>query len=338
MLYFFIFLRCFSAISLSIDKSGDIETIAKALASNIIQFYTANPDGSGAIAQNSATDISGIQWYESGIMWGAINEYSRTFTNSDFLNITAKALSLASHGSIGSFLGPSSELAATLQGKWNDDIMWYSFAVLVGTELYGTAAEMPDGNTYLRVTQNTYDEVWQQYDTSCGGGIYWSRYRNDPDRSRAGYKSVITNAQHILLGSRLYLLTKNQTYLTNAQVIYSWIKSSGIFDSNGKVYDGVNAYTSCSTNQEELSYNAGTLLAAMGFLYKATKEVTLLSEANLLLQNFKTKFTINDVVTDSCENNCKQDQVMPKGTAIRGLGSNINLKNRVLCWYNSKLE
>lgn len=39
---------------------------------------------------------------------------------------------------------------------------------------------MPGGATYLKVAQNTYDEVWAQWDTStCGGGIYWSRDRTN---------------------------------------------------------------------------------------------------------------------------------------------------------------
>jgi hypothetical protein len=55
-------------------------------------------------------------------MWGAMIDYSRAFSDSKHAEMTAKALSLASYGTIGSFLGPSSILSATLLGKWNGNL------------------------------------------------------------------------------------------------------------------------------------------------------------------------------------------------------------------------
>jgi mannan endo-1,6-alpha-mannosidase len=97
--------------------------------------------------------------------------------------------------------------------------------------------------------------MWQQWDLVCGGGIYWSRDRNG---KKAGYKSTITNVQHIQLGARLYLLTKNQTQLKIARDIYEWMTSKGVITKDGEVYDGMDADNNCSHSQVHNSYIYGS--------------------------------------------------------------------------------
>ena len=103
---------------------------------------------------------------------------------------------------------------------------------MTGAELY-PGATIPGGVTYLKLAQETYDEAQSQWDSKCGGGIYWSRIRQAP--TGACYKSSIksvpllvtpcsTNMQQLLLGARLYIATKNQTYLDNANTMYTWLK------------------------------------------------------------------------------------------------------------------
>ena len=100
------------------------------VANVAVQFYKGKPgsDGLGAVNPSTAGDASGIQWYESGIYWGALLDYARTFNDNQFGNDVGTALGLASFGSVGSFLGSNAAIAATLQGKWNDDIMWWGLA------------------------------------------------------------------------------------------------------------------------------------------------------------------------------------------------------------------
>jgi mannan endo-1,6-alpha-mannosidase len=309
-------------------SAGDATAVASAankMASQLIAFYTTSPgsDGQGAVAQSSASDASGIQWYESGIYWGGILEYSKVYNDQQFGSTIASALGLAS-GSTGSFLGSNSILAATLLGKWNDDIMWWALATMNAAELYGKDAKLPTGIAYLQVAKNTYDEAWQQWDTAqCKGGIYWSRDRTGKSK---GYKSVITNAQHIMLGSRLYLMTQNQTYLTNANLVYSWLKASGLVTSTWHVLDGVNGDAGCVAGGSEFSYNSGMLIGAIGWLHKASNQATLLQDGSQLLSVFASTFVQNNVVTDrnynlitACEPNCKLNEVQAKGTGIRGL-------------------
>lgn len=182
-------------------------------------------------------------------------EYQRTYEDKQFASTVGTALGLAS-GKSGSFLGDNLIISEKLLGKWNDDIMWWALGALSGAELYGTDAKMPSGITYLKTAQITYDQVWSQWDSKCGGGIYWSRDRTG---AKQGYKSAITNAQHILLGSRLYILTKNETYLRNAANVANWMKSSGLITTNSDVLDGIDASQGCKLGQasQATSYISG---------------------------------------------------------------------------------
>lgn len=46
--------------------------------------------------------------------------------------------------------------------------------VIAGAEIYGNKTVIKSSNgTYVVVAQRTFDEAWQQWDTQCGGGIFW---------------------------------------------------------------------------------------------------------------------------------------------------------------------
>jgi mannan endo-1,6-alpha-mannosidase len=260
------FLFSQSLCQANVNSPEAVADSASKMGTFLLDFYTNNPgpDGFGAILPSSASDVSGQQWYESGIFWGAIMDYQMIFKDTKFAETCSTALGLAS-GRSGSFLGDNKLLSATLLGKWNDDIAWWALAAMTGAEIYGPDAKLPSGNTYLKVAQITYDQIWEQHDDLCGGGIYWSRDRSSA-RSK-GYKSTITSiylifnyldAQAIMLGARLYRMTKNETYLKQAQGLADWLKTSGIINSQGQVYDGIDADTGCSVKQPFHSYIAGT--------------------------------------------------------------------------------
>ncbi|KAI8908021.1 glycoside hydrolase [Gorgonomyces haynaldii] len=307
------------AAQVNINDGSSVSSFAKQATQNLVNYYKSKPgpDGQGAVLQNPSGDVSGVQWWESGVYWGTIFEYARVFKDNSFGNDVANALSLASYGQTGSFLGALGAVAATLQGKWNDDIMWWGLASVTGAEIFGKDTKMPGGKTFLQVAQQTYEEAWQQYDPStCGGGIYWSRDRQNPKTK--GYKSTITNVQHMMLGARLFLLTGNQTYIQNSQQLYNWMKRGLI--ANGKVFDGVDADQGCGMNINEHSYNPGVLLGAMGWLYKATNNQQWVTDASVILRQSLATFSSNNIVTDPCEPRCPANQLEFKGPYVQGLG------------------
>ncbi|KAI8924612.1 glycosyl hydrolase family 76-domain-containing protein [Entophlyctis helioformis] len=165
-------------------------------------------------------------------------------------------------------------------------------------------------------------EAWQQWDTeACGGGIYWSRNRQAEDNRRT-YKSTITNAQHMIMSGRLAILTGNSTFNERGELVYAWLKSSGLVTADWRVLDGGNAPTCRPPNPEELSYKIGTLLGGIGWLYKSTGKEQYQTEAASMLDVALRTFAPNNIFTDPCEAanpTCRANQVSPKGTMIRGL-------------------
>ncbi|KAL2916780.1 hypothetical protein HK105_203559 [Polyrhizophydium stewartii] len=261
-------------------------------------------------------------------------EYARITKDGQFVPVVTNALSNVSYApaGVGSFLGPSTSIASTLLGRWNDDIMWYALGSLTGAELFGNSALMPRSSkiTYLQSAVNTYNEVMQQYDLStCGGGIFWSRDRTNPKTK--DYKSTITNAQAIILAARLAIATGNKTYLTQADTIYSWLKDRQIITANYHVSDGL-SIVGCAIDIRQYSYNAGMLIGGMAWMYKATGDAKYITEAGKLLDTALTTFGTSSIFIDLCEgasgactsgtdssNAPASNQVPPKGTMIRGM-------------------
>jgi hypothetical protein len=69
------------------------------------------------------------KWYESGILWGALMDYTAITHDLRHFETISGALSNASYGGLASFLGSSvlDKVLARITGKWNDDILWWSF-------------------------------------------------------------------------------------------------------------------------------------------------------------------------------------------------------------------
>jgi hypothetical protein len=117
--------------SVNWDDKHSVQVAAKQMASGLLEYYKKSHDGQGVVTPSSAKDSSGVQWYESGLYWGAFMEYARVFGDNSFAGEASTALNLASFGKVASFLGPNAMLAASLQGKWNDDIMWFGLAGII---------------------------------------------------------------------------------------------------------------------------------------------------------------------------------------------------------------
>jgi mannan endo-1,6-alpha-mannosidase len=184
-------------------------------------------------------------------------------------------------------------------------------------ELFGKDTIMPGGVSYNQVTDKTYQQVQAQEDPTCGGGIWWSRNRND-DKNK-NYKSAITLTQQMMQGARMYILTKNQKYEADAERTYAWMKSSKIIDPSGAVNDGLDV-NGCRININRLSYKSGFLVGALSWMFRATNNPDFLQGAHLTFTQGLSAFAPDGVVKDACEPQCQKNQVSPKGTMVRGWG------------------
>lgn len=300
------------------DQTSVLAAAAK-VVDNLMAYYTPNEDG--VIPPVESESASGFQWFEMGMFWGAMMEYTSASKDQRYLNVIGGALGNASFGEVASFIGPRINGNWPTRGRWNDDLGWYGLPAIQGAEILGADARMPNGVTYLRLATNTFEQMFSQWDAECGGGIYWMRDRNDERPNRRLYKGTISNVQGIVLGIRLYLVTNDGKFLQNAIDMYNWLKSSGLVTSTGAVYDGEYATQCWQIETRQHSYNAGLFLSSAGWLYRATGDAKYLEDARNVLSNFQSVFTNQDIIIDQCEvsNDCKENQPQFKGVAIRGL-------------------
>jgi mannan endo-1,6-alpha-mannosidase len=285
--------------------------------------------------------INGFQWWEMGVWWAAIMDYSALSGDSTHLNNAVPALTLASYRNVGSFLGPDRSIAAIAKGKWNDDILWWAFGPMTGAELF-PGQTMTGGVPYLQLARQTYDEVWEQWDNNCGGGIYWSRDRITNDPQTRFFKSTITHAQQMLLGARLFAQTnRNQTYLQHTNQMMTWLRQ-GLISRDLDVYDGIRANPQeCALFIDEHSYNAGLISGALAYWSHVSGNAQFMTEAENLARRALQRYTVNNVITDLCEavrnpqRRCPVNQIYLKGPYIKGIAyvyrfsRNQELRNRI---------
>ncbi|KAJ3014502.1 UNVERIFIED_CONTAM: hydrolase 76 protein [Siphonaria sp. JEL0065] len=299
----------------SIDVTSKAAAIsaAKAAIGPLQQFYASNTRGNGAWIEQYDDGHWLIQWHESGIYFDLFYKYMQYSTDYSSLPFVDKEMQLTVGGN-GDFLdgmNPTLEIA----GRWNDDIGWWALSTMTAAETFGKDGIVAKTNvisgynpTYLSLANTTFYQIWMDWDTkACGGGIYWSRIRTG---SNADLKSTITNVQELELGARLFAMTGSNDYKAKFDVIYVWLKSTGIIDANYLVHDGVRD-GGCTVSTEIYSYHTGELMAALAVMYQATKTQSYLDEAHKIFaavqSNFVTAATSVLDIEPSCVAgvNCK---------------------------------
>ncbi|KAI8893311.1 glycoside hydrolase, partial [Globomyces pollinis-pini] len=325
------------AATVDINKPEQLLVATKKIAAQLMSYYTPKTSTEGSIHPNSKDGPDGFQWYEGGVMWGMMMEYQKLTGDDQYKTTVTNGLTLASSGTIGSFLGKNRATSISIKGKWNDDILWWALGSLYGAEIYPVNTVMPKGVTYFQLAQNTYDDVWGDWETATcknnPGGLYWSKDRTDAERKHV--KSTITHAQQIMMGARLSIINRNQTYLENADKMVKWMRR-GLIAENFTIFDNVKAFSvdSCALYIDLRSYNAGMLAGSLGWLYKATEKDEYIKLGENIVAASLPTYTLNNIVYDPCEKTqtCPQNQVLPKGAYIRGLGDlymfskNVTLK------------
>ncbi|KAJ3344679.1 hydrolase 76 protein [Kappamyces sp. JEL0680] len=317
-------LQAVSAVpKVDFSDAGAVQAMAAKGAANLASYYP--PNALGAVPQKAGNDASSIQWYESGIMWETLMRTAALSGNPAYVGTAARALVNASYGPASDFLGPAyyRQFASNALGMWNDDIAWWGQAAISGCELFSPDTTMPSGGTFLDLAGNTINDVWQSWDSNtCQGGIFWTRDRNSANPSMANYKSTITNAQFVSMAARVYQVTNNATYLERSQIVYHWLTTSGIVSADA-IYDGADAPTCTDYSSSGLaaSYIYGQLIQGLVNLYTATGQQSYLSDAELYATKALSLFTVNSILTDSCEPNCWVTNVTPKGILLRGLAT-----------------
>uniref|UniRef100_A0A0S1MJU0 Mannan endo-1,6-alpha-mannosidase n=1 Tax=Phakopsora pachyrhizi TaxID=170000 RepID=A0A0S1MJU0_PHAPC len=302
--------------SLDLNDVKSIESATLSALKNLLSYFQPNPTGVFEQVQTP--------WHESGMIWGMFTDHAKWSGDTQFMSLVSAALVNSSYGAEQDFLGGKmSRVAATMLGRWNDDILWPSLAAIGGAEVFGADSIMPGADgPWITLAQKTFDQADEQWDNQCGGGIYWSRDRSS---ASAPYKSLINQLEFIQQGARNFLQTKNQTALDRAKMAADWVFSSGLGNTQtGVLYDGMNVGECGKFTTHLWSYNYGSLLGALAWMHKATGNQTYMDLItpfmNYAAQTFSAQ-NVSGVVTETCEasKRCNRDQQGFKAIYVRNL-------------------
>ncbi len=162
---------------------------------------------------------------------------------------------------------------------FNDDLGWWALASIRAYEITSDAR-------YLARSKILLDSMWVYEDSVYGGGIWWRRGKQDQ-------KNVATNAVAATVAAKLYAITGDCAYLTNAQSIFSWL--SRRLQRGGRVYDRITGADPGSVVKADFTYNFGTYIGAAIALYAATGDDAYMSTA-ISSADWATRHLINNGV------------------------------------------
>jgi len=247
--------------------------------------------------------------YNGGSLWTDAN------TLEDIHNLmlatgTDQWSTLADSAFIGkSALNPSTNWASLLGGS-NDDAGWVVLALWKIADY--KASRGLSNSAYLNAATTIYNIIVGQWDGTCNGGVWWSTAHT--------YKNAVTNELFLLLSASGYLRTGSSAFLSNAQLVWSWISQSGMRNSQGLFNDGLDSSTCGNNGQTTWTYNQGVIASGLAALYAATKNTTLLDQAEITLDATIAHLTAGtSILKESCDDAlsggpvCNQDQQIFKG-------------------------
>ncbi len=154
---------------------------------------------------------------------------------------------------------------------WNDDIGWFSLALVRGYQMTGTT-------NFLTQAEYGFNFAFGRgWDTQFNGGGIWEQQPANMPPGQAPDKEALSNDSLGQTACMLYQSSGNVTYLNDAKQIYSWVRSHIFNPSTGQVYTGI--HTNGTVNTSSAVYNQGTFIDFADLLHKITGDVSYLNDA-----------------------------------------------------------
>jgi predicted alpha-1,6-mannanase (GH76 family) len=236
--------------------------------------------------------IGGDGWWTSAVALSTIMTYQQTTGDTSY-----------SYAISGAF---TANKGSNFENAYMDDTGWWGLAWVQAYDITGNTS-------YLQMAETDASYIHGYWDSTCGGGVYWSTAKS--------YKNAIANELFLELTAAIHnRVPADTTYLGWANAEWNWFNGSGMINGSHLINDGLTS--GCQNNGQTVwTYNQGVVLAGLAELSRATGNNGLLSTAQTLAGASTAHFSQNGIVVEPCEPNCGADGPSFKGVYVRGLRS-----------------
>lgn len=283
-------------------RTAVITAMALAVATTALAAFTAS-GASGtrsllkaAMAQlfrsyEVNTGLIGGSWWQAAVALSTVESYAEATGDTSYDAAITEAFAINSGGKF--------------ENGSNDDTAWWALAWL-------RAYHLTHRYAYLALAETEADYIHQDWDSTCGGGVWWQR---DP----RSYKNAIANELFLELTAWLHNSIPGDTkYLAWANAEWSWFSHSGMINKDNLVNDGLG--NDCRNNhQPTWTYNQGVILAGLAQLYRATGNRALLTEAERIATAATSHLVIGGVLSEPCQSDVCADQFGTSAQSFKGI-------------------
>lgn len=158
--------------------------------------------------------------------------------------------------------------------RFYDDNQWVAIAYL---DAYNRTHQ----SLYLDKAKEIERFMMTGFDTLSGGGLYW-----EEDHKKS--KNTCSNGPAVLIQLQLFKITKQQSYLDTALLLYQWTNKH-LQAPSGLYYDNIKI-PSLELGPALYTYNTGTMLQSNVLLYEITRNKEYLDEAERIAGAAKAHF------------------------------------------------
>jgi predicted alpha-1,6-mannanase (GH76 family) len=256
--------------------SGDAASASPATLASSASAAAVSPQKAGMAelftAYNPSTGEIGRSWWQAAVALSTLETYQQTTGDRSYSFAIGRAF--ADHK------------AHKFEDRFDDDTSWWGLAWL-------QAYQMTGSRQYLSMAETDADYVHRHWDDTCGGGVWWQT-------TTKGYKNAITNELFLELTAWLHnTIRGDKKYLGWATAEWAWFSGSGMINGSNLVNDGLTS--NCENNHRPTwTYNQGVILAGLAQLYKATKDASLLTEAERIASAAISQLTVGGVLQEPC--------------------------------------
>lgn len=147
--------------------------------------------------------------------------------------------------------------------RYYDDNVWIALDLC---DYYQLTKE----EKWLNKALDLYRFIYSGWSEDLGGGIFWCETKKES-------KNTCSNAPSIVLGVKLYRITKDKKYLDKAIETYNWTKRNLCDPTDNLYWD--NKSLNGHISKAKYAYNSGQMIQAGALLYQETNNKQYLIDA-----------------------------------------------------------